>query len=82
MDVKMIQMKAIGGGTERVEADTLTVENDELTVFRIERLAEALARTLWVEATDTLQTVAHRIDTKAYKLVEIRHGHNGKRDAV
>ena len=82
MDVKVVQVKAIVGGTERVESDTLTVEDDELTVLRIERFAEALARTLWVEATDSLQTVAHRSDTKGYKLVEIRYGHDGKRDAV
>ena len=81
MDVKVVQVKAIAGGMERVEADTLTVEDDELTVLRMERLAEALARSLWVEAPDTLQTVAHRSDTKGYKLVEICQGHDGKCDA-
>ncbi|MDB6128896.1 MAG: hypothetical protein JWM04_3 [Verrucomicrobiales bacterium] len=82
MNVKVVQVKPVVCGTERVEADTLTLKEDELTVLRIEGLAEALARSLRVEATNPLQTVAHRCDTKGYKLIEIRLVHDGKGDAV
>ena len=80
VDVKVVQVKTIVGRTERVESDTLTVEDDELTVLRIERFAEALPRTLWIEATNMLKTGAHRSDTKRYKLVKIRRAHGRKCD--
>lgn len=53
VDVKVVQVKAIVGGTERVEANALGVEDDELSMLGMERLAETLARPLWVEPTDT-----------------------------
>lgn len=80
MHVKVVQVKAVVGRTERVEANPLAFEDAELGVLGIERLAEAFARTLWVEAPHTLQTVAHRRDTKDHKLVEINHAHGRKRD--
>jgi hypothetical protein len=82
MDVEVVQVKSIVGGSERVEANTVTVEDDELSMLRVERLAEALPRTLWVEATDMLKTGAHSSDAKGNKLVEIRRAHGRKRDAV
>ena len=81
MHVKVVQVKANVGRTERVEANTLAFEDDELGVLRMERFAEAFARTLRVEATHTLQTVTHCSDTKGHKLVEISHAHGRKRDS-
>ena len=82
MDVKVVQVKAIFGRTERVKSNTLTVDDNELTMLRIERLAEALPRTLWVEATDMLKTGTHRSDAKGNKLIEICRAHGRKRDDV
>ena len=81
MNIKMVQVKPIVGWTECVEADALSVENDELRVLRIERLAQAIARSLRIETPDLLQTGPHRSEAESRKLVEIGCGNFRERDA-
>lgn len=71
MDIEMIQLKSGFDRPERMEPDLLAVQKYEPRVVRIERISEALSCTLRIETPNSLQALAHGLNPKGGKPIEI-----------
>ena len=68
----MVEAESVLCGAKCMKANALIVGYDKPSVFRIKRIAQTLACTLRIVASNALQTLSHCSNTKRYEFIEIR----------
>ena len=71
LNVEMLEVKTVGRGTKRVEADAVSIQEDEIGVCRIEGALQSLTSALDTEATETFEGLAHGGDSNLEEVFEV-----------